>query len=264
MKYCIETVIFHVDINRCEMLMRAAERELAEIERKKQTADQMNSMSGKGKETVSVAGSNAESTLSKSRMETLMKEIQSESQRLAQARIQLSKMIKAAKSNPSNEQPDKAGASKLNAESTLVTGVAKSKPGPKSTSYLAALSAAAGTSAQNHTASGRSTAKPVPDEFIPELCRFIKALSESIRLDSLFICYRLISKSGPDGIAKVVSQFIANHPTISKRQVEIKIAEIGIKEKRADDTKQVLCLKIVKSLCIILPVCRYGTSATNI
>ena len=50
---------------------------------------------------------------------------------------------------------------------------------------------------------------------------------------------RLLRASGNDGISKVVNQFLVNHPTYAKRQIEMKINEVSIKEKRGDDRLQV-------------------------
>ena len=46
---------------------------------------------------------------------------------------------------------------------------------------------------------------------------------------------RLIQSAGQDGINKLVAGFLAKHPKVSKRQAEIKINELAVKEKRADD-----------------------------
>ena len=44
-------------------------------------------------------------------------------------------------------------------------------------------------------------------------------------------------------MSKVVNEFTANHPEISKRQTELKVFEVAVKEKQAEDTKQVRCVK---------------------
>ena len=46
-------------------------------------------------------------------------------------------------------------------------------------------------------------------------------------------------KAGYDGINKVVNQFVTKYPNVSKRQTELKIAEIAIKEKREEDKGKV-------------------------
>jgi hypothetical protein len=48
-----------------------------------------------------------------------------------------------------------------------------------------------------------------------------------------------LKAAGPDGINKVVDKFVLRHPLIARRQVEMKIWEVSVKEKRDDDTKQV-------------------------
>ena len=53
----------------------------------------------------------------------------------------------------------------------------------------------------------------------------------------------MLKRAGPDGMSKVVNEFTANHPEISKRQTELKVFEVAVKEKQADDTKQV-CSRI--------------------
>lgn len=40
-------------------------------------------------------------------------------------------------------------------------------------------------------------------------------------------------------MSKVVNEFTNNHPEISKRQTELKVFEVAVKEKQQDDTKQV-------------------------
>jgi hypothetical protein len=46
---------------------------------------------------------------------------------------------------------------------------------------------------------------------------------------------RLVQAAGQDGINKLIANFLANHPGISKRQAEIKINEVAVKEKREHD-----------------------------
>ena len=68
---------------------------------------------------------------------------------------------------------------------------------------------------------GPGYAVPVPDGLVPELCK-------------------LLLKAGPDGISKVIAPFVAAHPEYAKRQIEFKMHEIGIKEKRPE-----VCDKII-------------------
>ena len=51
----------------------------------------------------------------------------------------------------------------------------------------------------------------------------------------------MLKKANSDGTskAKVVDQFIANHPNVSEKQTGIKINEIAVNEKSAHYTKKV-------------------------
>eukprot|EP00606_Chrysophyceae_sp_TOSAG23-5_P000848 GSChrysophyteH2.ASY1.ANO1.520.1 assembled CDS len=68
--------------------------------------------------------------------------------------------------------------------------------------------------------SGRPVAKHVPEGILPGLTKLLVA-------------------SQAMGISGVVAQFVAKHPTISKRQIELKIAEIAVKEKHEKDPTKV-------------------------
>lgn len=52
---------------------------------------------------------------------------------------------------------------------------------------------------------------------------------------------RLLKAAGTDGKEKILNAFYANHPHIPKRQVELKIGEIAIKEKRPDGWCKNIC-----------------------
>lgn len=55
-------------------------------------------------------------------------------------------------------------------------------------------------------------------------------------LTVLFLSYRILQAAGPDGINKVVATFLGIHGhTMSKRQVEIRINEMAVKEKHPGD-----------------------------
>jgi hypothetical protein len=45
----------------------------------------------------------------------------------------------------------------------------------------------------------------------------------------------LIQSSGTDGINKIVTTFLSTHEGVSKRQIEIKINDLAVKEKRPED-----------------------------
>lgn len=53
----------------------------------------------------------------------------------------------------------------------------------------------------------------------------------------------MLKAAGPEGIAKVINSFVTAHPLFSKRQVEIKINELAVKEKRPEDQYKVWHIK---------------------
>jgi SWI/SNF-related matrix-associated actin-dependent regulator of chromatin subfamily A member 5 len=143
---------------RCELLMRAAERELAEIERKKQAADAMSASNARPKDAVE---------LSKSKMEVLIKEIKAESTRLAQARLQLQKMktVKEAKKDGSKPATSSSSASvaTVAAEDGSPDSKAAKKPKKEGDDGDASKS--------NKEVIPRASTKQVPEGLLPELCK---------------------------------------------------------------------------------------------
>jgi hypothetical protein len=49
----------------------------------------------------------------------------------------------------------------------------------------------------------------------------------------------MLLAAGTEGVAKVVTKFVELYPAVSKRQTEMKITEIAVKEKRASDSQKV-------------------------
>eukprot|EP00981_Chlorochromonas_danica_P005429 scaffold1091_cov164-Ochromonas_danica.AAC.52 len=179
---------------RCELLMRSAERELLEIERKKQSGDVQSVSAG-------VKTKSSSTEVLRQRVHEISQQIAEESKRLAATRAQLQRMRKPEQSV---ERPKNGGYSL----STASSGAGESKTN------------GGGEKKSSGASSGRNPSNPVPEELYPELCRLLKA-------------------SGPDGITKVVEKFIGLHPLFAKRQVELKIGEIAVKEKQGDDTCRV-------------------------
>jgi hypothetical protein len=165
---------------RCEMLMRSAERELIEIERKRQVAEAQASTVSKSKSVGDVA---------KERLAEITKLIAEESKRLAVTRMQLQKLKSSG------------GLLVAKVDTAPVTEVVEE--------------GVPGVVAVPHTNVGRAPgyAVPVPMGLVPELCRLLIA-------------------AGPEGISKVITPFVANHPQYAKRQVEFKMHEVAIKERR--------------------------------
>lgn len=66
--------------------------------------------------------------------------------------------------------------------------------------------------------------KSLPDEYLEDLARIVAA-------------------SGVDGMGRIVNKFVAQHPDVSKRQTEIKVNEIAVKEKWPGDAGKVWHIK---------------------
>ncbi len=143
--------------------------------------------------------------MAKDRLLEITKQIADESKRLATTRALLQK-AKVSGAAP----PVAAGASSASIKSFFDAAAG----GAKESSGSAKKAAAA------NVPSGRPLVNIVSEDLYPELCKLLHA-------------------AGPDGITKVVTSFLANRPLISKRQVEIKIFEMAVKEKRAEDTYKV-------------------------
>lgn len=187
---------------RCEVLMRAAEREVNEVEKKKQAVDSLAASSAKPKDL---------NELNKAKLEGLLKEIKVESARLAQARSQLQQLKSAPKP-----------AAKAAEGKSAVKGVKEDEAAEapaKATKKKGKAAPDADTSTGGAKVGGPRSLV-IPNSRLPELCR-------------------LIRDAGPEGVSRVVEKFSAIHPSYAKRQVEIKINELAIKEKRPNDTKQV-------------------------
>lgn len=136
----------HTDwISRCELLMKSAERELAEMERKKLAADAMSASSARPR-------SSAE--LNKERMVELTHQIGLEAKRLAVSRGQLSKLRVAGPSTAAPAVPAKGVTSKDPVKKTAV---------PAGHSHT--------SSAASSAIMGRPTSSTLPEGLLPELCK---------------------------------------------------------------------------------------------
>jgi len=203
---------------RCEALMRVAEREMIEIDKKQQAAADSaatvpasvtaasNSRAMLASIPVSEAGKSSAKEAAgdgasvHERMAELMRQISDEARRLAATRAELQK----ARKSISEAQGDRSKPSKSAAS--------------KKTSVESSIASA-------DSSLGRNTQKAsVPDSLLPDLCR-------------------ILASSGPDGMSKVVNKFLEHHPHIAKRKLELKIAEISVKEKRGKDTMKMWYIK---------------------
>ena len=199
--------------------MRSAERELLEIERKRQAADAPN-----GGNVVSKLKSAGD--VVKERLSELTKQIAEESKRLATTRSQLQK-LKSSNSmvlgtgtgvtvNSTSGATSSAGIMKafLGGGSSTSNGAAAEPAKGKSGKKAAAGADGAAAEKAGHHAG--AVAAVVPDSSLPELCK-------------------LIHNAKQDGINKLVATFLQSYPSVSKRQAEIRINEAAVKEKRPED-----------------------------
>lgn len=130
---------------RCEMLMKSAERELSEIERKKQAAESVTQQA----RPRSIIDMNREKLLD------LEKQIEAESRKLAAVRSQLQK-TKSAKSSDPGSSLGLAGSGSTKKSAGSSGEKANNGPGDKS-------------SGSGHKVSGVQQ-RPVSEETLPELC----------------------------------------------------------------------------------------------
>jgi len=180
---------------RCETLMRSAERELVEIERKRQIGgdDALNKSKASGE-------------LVRQRLAEITQQIQEESRRLANTRSQLQKLKSLGGSNTVLGTGTGVTVNAISG-ATSSAGIMKA--------FLGAGKSESKKSSDPSTRVG-ATAMTIPDSALPDLCR-------------------IVSSAGSDGINKVVNTFMAMQGNVSKRQIEIKINEIAVKEKRPED-----------------------------
>jgi len=189
---------------RCEMLMRSAERELCEIERKNSEA----AIAGKARD-----GKNAD--------QEKLKLLTANQQEIAKKMANLRMQMRALKDGPVNkgapgskalktDGATKAGASgAAGAGGSSGSGVKKPKPVllPSSASVGSALKLPKAAGGSKETKAKTSN---FPEDVVPELCKYVLA-NASLGLEAF--------KSG----------FTSIHPEIAKRQVEMKVQEIFIK-----------------------------------
>ena len=168
---------------RCELLMKAAERELQEKERKIKEGD---------------AKKSNEKATAFDRQQEIEKSLRSEERKLSLLRDQLNK----AKSGhlPGSKNPPKDSA-----KDCEMAGVSSTSSAPSLSSATKKRPAASGGAKDG-------VLKPVKEKDLPELCR-------------------ILSAAGTISVDKVIERFMEAHKDgdVSKRQLEIKIKEVGEK-----------------------------------
>ena len=201
--------------------MKSAERELLEIERKRSAADIMKSStgalpstssSGRKSSSMAPAGSvEGSASVSEGKVAELTKQVVEEVRRLNQHRDKLKSL-----------QTDTVSSLSKTDESSLYHSSALDTAKPHRGAPFRVI--------------------PVPEGLAPELCRCIycKPVDAIVQLyHFLFYAIRMLVKAGYDGITKVVNQFVTKYPTMSKRQIELKIGELAVKEKHDEDKGKV-------------------------
>jgi hypothetical protein len=189
--------------------MKMAEKELQEIEKKKNAAISIQVQS-ESKENLKKTPND----VNKERMNELTKQIEADAKRMAVIRSELQKLRSTLGTGVDHKKE----------HTTTTTTTTSTKAVPKDDKrILAAANAIAAAAAGVPTAPINMRgipSKPVPEGIIPDLCK-------------------MILKGGTDGINKIIVQFVDKYPTMSKRQVEKKVMEIAVKEKRGSENTKV-------------------------
>ena len=139
--------------------MRAAEREVNEIEKKKQVIEQLAVTNGKPKETVV--------DVSKTKLDSILKEIKAESLRLAQARIQLQNL----KTGPKPTKGEKSAAGGAAVKDDSAAGGKSSGANGDAAGGAGKSSSAKASSVDAAFKTGGPKSVQVPNSVLPELCR---------------------------------------------------------------------------------------------
>jgi len=150
---------------RCEMLMRSAERELLEIDKKRQQGGSEGSASTSAKDSTAVAAVASTVMANQARLKELVKQIALENKHMSNARSALQKLSAPVENivTAFSKDKDKAG---FTGDKLVAGGGSASKAATKA---AAPASAAGGESAEKK--SFGAEAKVVPDEMLPELAK---------------------------------------------------------------------------------------------
>jgi SWI/SNF-related matrix-associated actin-dependent regulator of chromatin subfamily A member 5 len=188
---------------RCETLMRAAERELIEIEKKE----------SKGKSSKNSGGGFLDAfDANKAKLSSLNKQINDEARKLAIAREAMKQM---------EQKPGKAVVIEGNSGEAGEKSVSDAKAIPKAGEKKSSVgkSKASGATDSGNAVKipkekkAKVTSNTVPEELLPELCR------------SIVNC-------GQGTIQTAIDSFASVHAdVISKRQLDLRIKEMSFKEK---------------------------------
>ena len=193
--------------------MRSAERELQEIERKRQAAESQGNGTGAAAATKAKA---AASDQVKERVGELTRKIREDSKRLVYIRNSLQKYRNTGSSSGGVVSGTGGGGATV----TSLKGAGGSSAGI----MKAFLDAGGGGSGGGAGPVRGVQAQDVPEELYPELCRMVR-------------------DAGPDGLIKIADAFMAKHPNVSRRQTCFKINEFAFKDKLDTDKQKVWHIK---------------------
>ncbi len=201
---------------RCEQLMKAAERELVELERKG-GASMISSFNNANIHEMNVK-----------KVSILSKQINDEARRLAAAKIELktgkvptstaitSYLKGNAILNPAEKAlaaaKEAAGAAAAEAASSLLSSITAATKKTKATGKAAAEPKAKKVKAEGDSEGkgGGALLKPIPEELLPAL-------------------YAMVTQMRSSSLPLIVQAFVQAHPGVSKRQTDIKLKEITVK-----------------------------------
>jgi SWI/SNF-related matrix-associated actin-dependent regulator of chromatin subfamily A member 5 len=195
---------------RCETLMKSAERELLELERKRQAQGDLNNAAAGGNNVKSSA-----SDITRLKIKEISKQIEDDTKKLALVRAQVKKLKSSAISDPTSKKKAAAAAPAFAIEEMAVAG----NPEDEGKDFAAASRKSSGKEGSTGSTRG-GIPTPLPEDLYPQLCR-------------------LVVDSGADGMSKVIERFYLLHPSYPKRQIEIAIDKLMHKDKRSQDTLKV-------------------------
>ena len=214
---------------RCDALMKAAQREVVELDAKKAAFDMLSIGDGDDESSIDIDPTTGFSTVSGTCLTDAVNTLQwsdlnidrlvclTLENRLGGSQLALARAKQNKQNNESVTVHNEDGMAVETAAQMAIRLAQQSNN--SSISQGSRQSAAA-----KQQASARQFAKQVPEGILPGLAK-------------------LLVHSASMGISGIVAQFITKQPTLSKRQIELKIAEIAVKEKHDGDNTKVWHLR---------------------
>lgn len=195
---------------RCELLMRSAEKELLDIEKKE--ADETGNSANPGSGNTKAIGDSED----RAKIKEITKKQAADAKKLAHIRAQLAIARKTAQEGDDSAKDKGLPGTKSDKTSSVINGGSKLTATIGPSDPLPQVGTVAGTESRKVT-KARSKAegatgkgKQIPDSLMPEFVKFVQDNS-SLNLD------------------KMKTEFTKIHPEIPKRQVEFKLQQIANK-----------------------------------